>query len=424
MLSSVARTGDERSTNKEAKPETWYNGLFFKNSSLNFESIRVLGEAYYQGSDIGEVIATLRKVDPEDINTWYKEWVKTADRVYKLAEDFKKNKDLVSAKETFFRASNYYRAAGFYLDAEEERHISCDLSDKSIKSFKSAINYLSYIKPVKIPYKNTILPGYFLKSKIRNAPLLIVFTGYDGTKEELFFSSGKAAFDRGYNVILFEGPGQGEVIRKQNIPFRYDWERVVSPVIDYAGRLPDINKDKIAIMGRSMGGYLAPRAAAFDDRIKACIANGGVYSFAEPVLKHFPSDFLTEMKADPEEFNKEIYKITSKNLEFSWFINNGVWTFGVKTPAEFFEKLKEYTLKGCVKNIKCDMLVIDSSDDMFMKGQPQKLYSELDCPKTLLIFDYESTGEAHCQEGANAISNERIFSWLNKVFDFYPYVKE
>ncbi len=96
------------------------------------------------------------------------------------------------------------------------------------------------------------------------------------------------AVERGYNCLLFEGPGQGEMIREQKIPFRYDWEKVVGPVIDFAEDLPQVDTDRIALMGISFGGYFAPRAAAFDDRIKVCIANGGIYDFYQNVLGKCP----------------------------------------------------------------------------------------------------------------------------------------
>jgi dipeptidyl aminopeptidase/acylaminoacyl peptidase len=96
--------------------------------------------------------------------------------------------------------------------------------------------------------------------------------------EELYTSAAAPALERGYNCLTFEGPGQGEVIRKQKFPFRYDWEKVVTPVIDYAlTRDSDIDPSQIALMGISIGGYLAARAAAYEHRISACVLYDGVY---------------------------------------------------------------------------------------------------------------------------------------------------
>ena len=89
-------------------------------------------------------------------------------------------------------------------------------------------------------------------------PTLIAHGGFDSTLEELYASAVAPALERGYNCLTFEGPGQGGVIRKQNIPFRYDWEKVVKPVVDYAlTRTEEVDPNGIALMGISMGGYLA-----------------------------------------------------------------------------------------------------------------------------------------------------------------------
>jgi alpha-beta hydrolase superfamily lysophospholipase len=144
------------------------------------------------------------------------------------------------------------------------------------------------VEPVEIPYEQTTLPGYFYSSSNNNSttssskqkrPTLIAHGGFDSTLEELYTAAAAPALERGYNCLTFEGPGQGEVIRKQKIPFRYDWEKVVTPVIDfvfgsYEGQC-DLNG--LELMGISKGGYLAARAAAFEHRIAACILNYGVY---------------------------------------------------------------------------------------------------------------------------------------------------
>ena len=337
--------------------------------------------------------------------------------MYNLARRFEKRGNIVSAREAYFRASNYYRSAGFYMHSKANRPKALKTWKKSKKSFLRAISSLENIEPVTIPYENTTLPGYFMKtqSQEEKPPLLVVHTGFDGTGEELYFAVGLAAIKRGYNCLIFEGPGQGEVIRLQKIPYRYDWENVVSPVIDYALTRPDVDKERIALMGISMGGYLAPRAVSSEHRIKACIANGGVFDFSENIYKGFPPEFLALLKTDPEKFNAEIKEALAEDTEILWFFENGMWTFGVDSPSELMLAIKKFTLKDVVKEIKCNMLVIDTEGDMFFKGQPEKLYNELTCPKDFILFTRKEAAQAHCQAGATAISNEVIFNWLDKV---------
>jgi dipeptidyl aminopeptidase/acylaminoacyl peptidase len=93
-------------------------------------------------------------------------------------------------------------------------------------------------------------------------PTLIMHTGFDGS----------AAIERGYNVLAFDEPGQYGPLHREGLVFRPDWEKVVTPVVDFALRQPGVDPKRIALMGISMGGYLAPRAAAFEKRLAALIA--------------------------------------------------------------------------------------------------------------------------------------------------------
>ena len=401
-----------------AGAENWYDNLIFTDKSFIFEFIRTVGYSYEGGADIGECVSTARRIKDGDIRSWYKEWLRTADRIYNLAEGFEKEGNIVSAREAYFRASNYYRSAGFYMHAEPDRPKALKSWQRSRESFRKAIASLPNIEPIKIPYQETTLPGYFIKTSISGAkaPLLVVHTGFDGIAEELYFAVGTAAVKRGYHCLIFEGPGQGEVIRVQKIPYRYDWEKAVTPVVDYALTRPEVDKDKIALMGISMGGYLASRAAAFDTRIKACIANGGIFDFSENIYKGFPPELIILLKTDPEKFDSELEEAMRQSTEINWFFNNGIWTFGVETPADLMLEIKKFTLKDVAGKIKCKMLVIDSEEDMFFKGQPKKLYNELNCPKDYVVFTKAETAQAHCQAGATAISNEIIFNWLDKAF--------
>lgn len=403
------------------KPEdvktNWYDNFIFKDPSFTFEFIRTLGYTYEKGVDVGEAVSTAKKITDGDFNSWYKEWLYTAERVEKIGEQAKQNGHDVSAMEAFFRTSNYYRNAGFYMDSPANQAKSISSYSKSKQNFLKAISFLPYVKEVRIPYENTTLPGYLIGVDKVDAPIVIVNTGFDGTAEELYFEVGVALHARGYNCLLVEGPGQGSVLREQHLPFRPDWEMVMHPIVDFVETLPNVNKNKIALMGISMGGYLAPRAAAFEPRIKALIANSGVYDFGATAYSSLPADAIALIDKDPSAFNVIIEKEMQKSAEARWFFENGMWAFHVKSPAEFMKKVKLYTLENIAQNIKAPTLVIKSEADAFMQNQPELLYQHLKSPKTLLIFTREEAAQSHCQMGATAISNELIFDWLDDTFN-------
>jgi alpha-beta hydrolase superfamily lysophospholipase len=159
-------------------------------------------------------------------------------------------------------------------------------------------------EPIQIPYEKTTLPGYFFKvddysttedENEKQRPIVVVHGGFDSTLEELYFSAAAPALERGYNCLAFEGPGQGGVICNQKTPFRFDWEKVVTPVIDFLLNNKEeycVDTQRIALMGISMGGYLAARAVAFEHRLSACILYNGVYDGKEALESSFPSPLL------------------------------------------------------------------------------------------------------------------------------------
>jgi len=394
----------------------WYDNFIFHDPNFTFEFIRTLGYSYEKGADLGESIATARKITDGDFNSWYESWLNTAKRIESLAITADQQKQMVTARETHLRASNYYRTAGFYMVDVKDQDKSISAYDKSKENFLKAISYLPYVEVVTIPYEKTKLTGYLIHAKNKNAPLVIVNTGFDGTAEELYFEVGEAFHARGYNCLLVDGPGQGNVLRKQNLPFRPDWEKVVTPIVDYVETLKDIDKNKIALMGISMGGYLAPRAAAFEPRIKALIANGGVYDLGAAAYAVLPKELIDLIDNNPDEFNKYIENEMKSNTTARWYYKNGMWSFHAKTPADFMKKIRLYNLNGVTQNIKATTLIVDSEADTFMKGQARTLFEKLKSPKTYILFTRQQAAQSHCQMGATAISNEFIIDWLDNVF--------
>ena len=327
--------------------------LIFQDQEFSFQLLRAISYSYYGGADIGECLSTAYRIKEGDFESWYAEWLKTADRVKKEGDNSLSNKDKVSSREAYLRASNYYRTAEFFLHVNPEDKRITTTWNNSRECFIKAMKLLSQpFEIIEIPYESnnnvtTSLPAYFYKvnNDAKTAvPTLILFTGFDGTQEELYTTSVVAALERGYNCLTFEGPGQGRVIRQQNIPFRYDWEKVVTPIVDYALTRSEIDPKHLALMGVSMGGYLAARAAAFEHRLAACILNDGVFDIYEAYMDHFPDTLHKAIdNNNAEVVNTAIEIVMAFNTTARWAFSHGMWTFRAKTPLEYIRKNADYT---------------------------------------------------------------------------------
>ncbi|XOK62030.1 alpha/beta hydrolase family protein [Paenibacillus elgii] len=389
--------------------------LIFQDPTFSFELLRTLSYAPYGGADIGECLATGYRIKEGDFESWYAEWYKTAERVHAQATESLARGKRISARESFLRASNYYRTAEFFLHGNPDDPRMLQTWEKSRSTFHQAIPLMDWpVEQVEIPYEGTSLSGYFYRVDDAPRPTLIIHGGYDSTGEELYFGGAAAALQRGYNCLTFEGPGQGATIRLQRIPFRHDWEKVLTPVVDYLHTRPEVDKHRIALMGISLGGFLAPRAAAYEHRLAACIANDGLFTFqfGEMAPKGANVDFN-----EPAKLESFIQELMNNNTGVRWAVDNGRFTFQAKTFLELIEKTQPFTLEGVADKIKCPMLVCEAEADHFFAGQPMKLYEALTCPKTFMLFTAEDGGEEHCQFGALLLFNQRVFEWLDDVMD-------
>ena len=133
---------------------------------------------------------------------------------------------------------------------------------------------------LEIPFEGARLPAYLFRAPGADGPrpLLIATSGYDSTIYEGYFGQAVPALRRGYHCLLFDGPGQGAVLFEQGVPIRADWETVVNAVIDAVIDTDGVDRDRIALTGWSLAGYLALRAATGEPRLAACIADPGLLS--------------------------------------------------------------------------------------------------------------------------------------------------
>jgi pimeloyl-ACP methyl ester carboxylesterase len=399
--------------------------LFPNDAEFWFETVRMFGADEYGAGSFGEVLAVSRQIKAGDYDSWYDAWNAAADRLAKEAEGQLARGHKVSARDNFLRASNAYRSSEFFLHANPADPRVSRAYKRAVETYQAAIKlWPTPIEPVELPYEGTTLPGYLhrVDGSAKKRPLLLLNTGFDGSAEEMHWSGAVAAVERGYNVLVFDGPGQSGPLHRAGLPFRPDWEKVVTPVVDFALKQKGVDPKRIALQGVSMGGYLAPRAAAFEPRLAACIANDGVFDNGAPYLAQVPAAqrqaFLAMIKAPPgpSPLDPILAGMMKASSVARWAVTHGMWAFGASTPRAYFAKALEYNLAGGVaEKIRCPTLVCDADGDLFYKGQPQALYDHLTCKKTMIRFTEAEGAGAHCQVGASRLAFARIYDWLDET---------
>jgi hypothetical protein len=395
------------------------DGGLFKNEEFAFTSALALGAAYYHGADIGESLATASRIADGDFEAWYSEWSRTAESAHCTAELSQQRGHTVSAREAYLRAATYYFLALFFLDGT-------DMPERLVPTWelhrgcfeRAAPLFDPPLEPVAIVYEQTTLPGYFVSpdTSRRPRPLLILNNGSEGPISDMYFT-GSGALERGYNLLIFDGPGQGAALFRQGLYFRFDWEKVVTPVVDYALSRPDVDGDHIAIYGASQGGYWVPRAVCFEHRIAAAIADPGVWDVSTTWQDHMPKPLLRMARQGmrrPLDALADIGKKRSSELRQTLAFR--MRPFGTDSLFEVLERLGDYNLAGIAEQIRCPMLITDPDGEQFWPGQSRRLYDAIQSPKTLVRFTSQEGASLHMSPLAPGLRQQRLFDWLDETF--------
>ncbi len=425
LAAGALATGAQAQTQAPAPSKGPPNPLFAEDDEFWFETVRMFGADEYGAGSFGEVLAVSCQIKAGDYDSWYDAWNAAGERLAKEGDGQLARGHKVSARDSFLRASNAYRSSEFFLHANPKDPRVTRAFARQVETYKAAIKlWPTPIEPVEIPYEGKTLPGYLhrVDGTAKKRPLLILQTGFDGSAEEMHWSGAAAAVERGYNVLVFDGPGQSGSLHRDGLTFRPDWEKVITPAVDFALKLKGVDPKKIALMGVSMGGYLAPRAAAFEPRLAALIANDGVFDNGAPYLAQVPAAqrpvFLSMLKAPPgpSPLDGILGGMMKASPVARWAFTHGMWALGASGPRDYLAKSLTYNLSGGVaEKIRCPTLVCDAEGDLFYKGQPQALFDHLTCKKTMIRFTEAEGAGAHCQVGARRLAFARIYDWLDET---------
>jgi dienelactone hydrolase len=323
-------------------------------------------------SDFTDVLNALDSWDD-----WCRVWSQRAAVHEAMGREALGQRHFISAADHLCRAAATYHFAKYLFVQDIEQMRTAHM--KAVECLDLALPHLDPPgERVLIPYEGKHLAATLRKPKgVTRPPVVLMTMGLDSTKEELLTFETNF-LDRGMAILAFDGPGQGEA--EYDFPIRHDYEGVVGPVIDWlVANRTDIDADRIGIWGISLGGYYAPRAAAFDRRIKACISNCGPYNWGALWDKLPP---LTRDAYIRRSFSNSADEAKQKALRIS--------------------------LEGVAEKVTCPMFVVAGGlDKLCPPEDAERLAAEAKGPTKLLVIP-----------DGDHVAHNRFYAYRNQSADW------
>ena len=309
-------------------------------------------------------------------------------------------------------AMELFRAAEFFMSPDDpDKMIASERFVNSFYQGKSGQNF----ERIAVPYEAGHLHGFKLTPHKLAKGMVIIHGGFDSYIEDLYLI-GKAICESCYEVVMFNGPGQGSTLMREKIPMTPNWEKPVSAVPDY------FNANNVTLIGMSLGGFLAIRAASLEPRVKRVIAYDVMLDFFACVTsrrgKLAELAIKTLVRLRLSFILNALARIMIKRDMYSrWGITQGMHVMACKTPYEFFSNLQLYNGYSVSGNVEGDVLIMAGAEDHFV---PLKQYSEqlklLTRARSVSgrIFIREEHAQSHCQVGNLGIAVDHIVGWIDE----------
>ena len=377
--------------------------IFFRDASYDGQLARTMSLATDGAADLGEAMAAARTVKKTTPTEWHTAWSATAERAERFADSAAKAGDQVSARDAYLRASEYYRQASFFMRSNLDDPLLRAAYSAHVETFRAGLALFDRpARSITIPYEGGHLNGYLHSPDATGTPrpTIIMPAGYDSTAESMFGVPDAVA--RGYNVLTFEGPGQGGVLYEQRIYFRPDTEVVFTPVVDWLLTQPEVDPNRIILFGRSFGGYTAPRAAAFEHRFAALVLDP-----AQPRMADRIPDGIIGMIA-PHIVNAQM-KLSDNRAEF---FHSRMATHNIDTIEDYFAELGRFDMLDVAGQITCPTLIIEAEHD-FAGGSGQLLKESMTAPTDLVNLTAEMGADGHCAGLGQRVWAGVVYPWLH-----------
>lgn len=380
---------------------------FFVADDFDFCAKTLIGHAAQGMIDIGLVLATLDTITDGDPTSWYDSWFATAENLRTQALEHRGADSLTGAAALFLAAAEAYDQALAFVDGLPDdsvllptfrRHREC--WDGFIASTDG--RHL----PITVPYDGEVMPGYLLRPDVTEVarPTVVVTNGSDGSIAGLWATIAKGCLARGWNVFVFDGPGQQSMLFERDIPFRHDWEAVLTPVVDLLVARRDVDPEALLAYGISQGGYWLPRALAFEHRFVAAAVDGGVLDVARAWNRNLPPQLLALLQSgDKTRFNQFMGRAADDPATERMFAFRAR-PYGLSDPCDLFTEVNRYVLdETLIATITTPLLITDPDDEQFFPGQSQELYDALPGAKSLARFTADQGANGHCEPMARGL---------------------
>ena len=364
--------------------------------------------ALLMGGNHGEIDTICRQLvevskagDDAGTVAFFNAWCEQADRLVELAQE-----DLRAGRR-LSAGAKYGRAATYYITAErmQNRHFEPRRRaySRMLESFARYIELAELnCQRVEIPYQGKTLAGLFVRAERSDgspAPCIAFFNGLDSTKEMIFGSRiGQELSRRGISTLMVDQPGVGEALRLNNLRAVVEAEVWAGACVDALERRPDVDRNFLGICAWSLGGYFAPRAAAFEKRFKLCVAWGANFNWGE----------LQKRRADREG---------DRPVPHYW--EHVQWVWGKESFDEFMAFAPRVTLENCIDRITVPFLVTHGANDRQIPREYAVAQYEraVNSPKReLKWFTPREGGVEHVSADNNENARDYIADWIAGTF--------
>jgi dienelactone hydrolase len=390
---------------------------FFRDTDFDFETRLALGNAAQGIFDVGLVLATIAKIADGDADSWYAAWRATAEALDAEAAASRAAGHEETAARFFLGASEAYSQAIGFSDAMSDQSQFAPVFALHRAAFDAFVDASApRVERIAVPYENTTLPGYLFRPDASGAPrpTLVLTNGSDGSISSLWASGASTAVARGWNAFLYDGPGQQTMLFDHDVPFRPDWEAVLTPVVDALVARPDVDAAKLLAYGISQAGYWLPRALAFEKRFVAAVADPGVMDVSTSWTAQLPPVMIQLLTSGNADYFNGAMKEAEADPKLAATLAFRSRPFGTASYFDTYSAVLGYNLRDVVGQISTPLLITAPEDEQFWPGQSQQLYDALPGEKVLAEFTREQGANFHCQPLGRQLTEARMFDFFDE----------